>query len=997
MAFTSQVTGSPFTTPTNNINGIAYVNRGGVKRIYYMTATDFTQIFAMSVTGAADTSRSITLNSQGEATVYPGRGLCSDGTNLYALVGTLGSQYIHTYRLSDGGYVGTHELGFSANHYARAIETYVKPGTSDRYVVVLQDNILRAYNSSWQQQSDGSWQMPTNLGVTSGNWQSMAWDSTVDRLLINAEKSVPRPGFPGDFDDIDQVYAFQFNGTRDDRDDFRPGVDVDDMSYNPDDDDLYMVHETSTNLYVWGDFPRWKLGSANLNITEGTRYELDLKPLVDNGSTISLQSNTDAGFYDNLSLGGNGVLIWSDPPAPQGNASQQTVPLTIRATLGSNSTDQTFNFVLHAAQRAVVQPVWSQSAFPRQTVYEPYTPPAGAPTPTLAHGFTIHLQDYVAAGTPPYNFTARTDGSDFPGTFQITTRFVNQQAIRDTLVFNSRAVAASQLNRNIVVTVSNSAGSETQNLPLEVVNLEYPAWQGSTDINISDTATHSINLRDLSTGEPQTDIELVGTPDARIHANIRNGVLTLNADSLGAGGPITYPVTVKLTNILTTTDGVQRTFNVNVARQALPQSPPVWNTSQLNFNIDSGATQRIDLRTLIASANPQPTFAISNATDFTDLDGTATIAPDQHTLVVTAPNITVDLNREIHITARNAAGSVDDELTFAVKAVFPPRWSTLPHQTADPGDTWTLNLNDYVAGTPNPTIAFNPTPTGVGATATLTDGTVSWEVPNSITEDQVVTFGFRATNAHGMADVQIGVSVITEAAPVWVDADIRIRAIEGETTSYDLAEYLTAGHPTPSLHLGADAVGIDAEISFNGLVMMVRPTTNSVKTLTLMFTVVATNASGAANKQFTVAVRPAFTDTDDILLTEEDYEEIRKLIDTRLSIQDLPDEVIAADTIVGGAVAWAVDRMPIYPDTPRTLDELTSKRRAVIYRAAGILAASVRRSQDPRLTVVEIDEFQLSNSLFQKAEAEAVIAQKRFEDLGITDVAEPEIIFRVVA
>ena len=167
--------------------------------------------------------------------------------------------------------------------------------------------------------------------------------------------------------------------------------------------------------------------------------------------------------------------------------------------------------------------------------------------------------------------------------------------------------------------------------------------------------------------------------------------------------------------------------------------------------------------------------------------------------------------------------------------------------------------------------------------------------------------------------------------------------------------------------------------------MLVTPTSNVLMDQSFTFDILARNSSGMASKSIELDINPLFEDNENIVLSENDYEEIRKLIDTQLTIQELPDEIIAADSIEGGAVAWALERMPIYPDYPRTLQELTGKRRAVIYRAAAILAASVRRSQDPRLTILEVNEYQLQQVLFERSEQEAEIAQKRFDELGLSD------------
>ena len=1011
MAFTSQITGSPFTTPQSNITAMAYVNHGGspaVKRIYYASANDFTKIYCMSTTGTADTSREINIQNQGDARTSTTRGLCSDGTYLYAVTGALGNQYIHVYRLSDRTYIGNYMLGFHADHYVRGIETYPRPDrTTEQRIAILQDNIVRSYirtisgsSITMSQQNDGTFALPTNEMVTSGNWQSMAWDDTVDRLLIVAEASIPRPGFPGDFDSRDKVFGFTYTGGRDEREDFLPGIDADAMSYNGDDDDLYLIHETSTSLYVWGDFPRWTLGNTDLNITEGTRYSLDLKPLVDSGAAIAIQTDVSSGFYDNLTLGGDGVLVWSDPPAPTGGASQQRVPLTIRATIGAQSTDQIFNFVLHAAHVAVVEPVWARSAFPRQTVYEPYTPPAGAPTPNIRHGFQINLSDYVTAGTAPYTFSVRTDGGDFPGTASITTRFVNQQPVTDRLVFNAAAVTASQLNRYLVVTVSNSAGSSTQNLPIEVINLEYPTWTGSNQLMVSDTGSHSFNLRDRSTGEPQTDIELVGTPPSQINAHITNGILTIRADSLGQGAPQSYNFTATLKNILTSTTGVRQQFTVQVAQMQLPDSGPVWLPATFTFTGNSGQTQRIDLNQYIQSAQPAPTFQVSAPHGVLGtIEGSI---EGQHFFEFTIPStITQDYNATVDITAMN---SVDSAVkTFNVHGVFvqAPVWSgNIPIQTARAGQVWELDLKPYITGSPTPTIAFNPVPSGDQGSATLRNGVIHWQVPESQTENIIVNFGLRGTNTDGHADLALLLHINNNIMPSWTTDPIKISVVEGETVRYPFQPNQIMGYPIPTLHLGSDMSDTPGpnSITFDGLTMIIRADVAVISQLAFTFDVIAMSPIGSATKSIEVDVTPIFTDNNEITLTTEDYEEIRKLIDTRLTTTDLPDEIIAADTIVGGAVAWAIDRMPVYPDNPRTLEEIESKRRAILYQAAAILAASVRRGQDPRLTVLEIDEFQLSNTLYQKAEESAILANQRFEQAGLVmDTGGGEFFFEVVS
>ena len=994
MAFTSQISGSPFTTPTNNIGGIAYVNHGGspaVKRIYYTADTDFTKVFCMSLTGAADTTREFLLNNQGEAQVYPARGLASDGTYLYALVGTLGAQYIHVYRISDRRYIANYPLGFSANHYARGLETYQRPGRlTEKRIVTLQDNIVRSYlavvsssSLSMSQQNDGTFALPTNVQVTSGNWQSLVWDSTVDRLLLVAEQTTGQT-------EQDKVFGFTYTGARDDREDFLPGVDIDAMTYNGDDADLYMVHETSTNLYAWGDFPRFIIpDDFDFNITEGTTYTANLARLVDSGATFAMQTNTDDGFYDNLVFGGDGTLTWTDPPAPRGGASQQNVSLTIRATIGGNSTDHTFPFILHAAAVPIVAPTFTSTAFPRQVVYEPYTPPAGAPTPNLAHNFAINLSDYLATGTQPVNWTARADGGDFPGTFSITTRYVNQRPIQDRLVFNASAVAASQLNRYISVTADNTSGNmggtSTQRIPFEVIDLAYPTPQGSDQVNISDTQSHSIYLPDIFPATPQATYSFVGTPPAALNAHINNLHLTLRPNALGTSGPLTYLITIAATNILTSEAGVQYTLHINVSQAQAPRSAPVFIPGPVVLRTNRGQTNRYDLNQIIQSANPQPTFSVGG-----ESGALGTLMGEivqQHFFQYTIPDtITTDTNWQVNFTATNDVDAASKDATVTGIAVTRPRLTRpIPTQTVHVGGTLTINLADYVEGQTPLMFSFDGDYTPP-SNMTLANASITFSPAEAdYTTATNVIPQVDVENALGRLRLVFDINVTVDEEPAWTAEAVKLQAIEGEVSRYNMAQYLTAGHPAPTLRLADNAVGIPAIISFDGLTMMLTPTSNNVMSSVLNFGIIAGNNSGEQTKQIEVDVRPVFDDNEDIVLSVSDLNEIRKLIDTNLEPGDLPDNVISGDTIVGAAVAWARDRMPVYPNNPRTLNELTSKRRAVIYRAAGNLAASVRRSQDPNLTVTEIDEFQLANSLNAKAEMEADLAQKRFDELGTSD------------
>ena len=146
--------------------------------------------------------------------------------------------------------------------------------------------------------------------------------------------------------------------------------------------------------------------------------------------------------------------------------------------------------------------------------------------------------------------------------------------------------------------------------------------------------------------------------------------------------------------------------------------------------------------------------------------------------------------------------------------------------------------------------------------------------------------------------MSLGVNVLTETAPVWSTDTIRIAVHDGDRDDEtDLGIYLTEGHPIPSLFLGDNAVHVPANISFQGTIIRITPTTNIVKDQTFTFDIIARNGSGSATKPINLEIIPLFDDNEDIEFSVSDYDEIRKLVDTYLTIQDMPDEIIASDSV----------------------------------------------------------------------------------------------------
>ena len=923
MAFsTTQITGSPFTAPHSGIDTLCHVNDGGNKRLYYSQGLDFTKIFCMTLTGTADSTREITVSSMNSANTTTMEGLCSDGSFIYALVGAEGSQAIHKYRLSDRSLVA--HLDVPVRQTLVGIETYVLGHT--RYILVLGQQQVNGWDDSLNRQTVADFVLAGATGVGSGDWLGLTYDTETRSLLALGEVTPSGGGTP-----TEGIFGFSIAGARKESEDVNFGtISFKGMTFNGDDDRLYLMHGSSNQLYGYGETVRWDISSANLNVTQGTNYTLDLNIYVTDNATITVAPGTDLGNVRGALLSG-GVFTWTNPPAPAGGASNQVVPLTFRATLGAGYVDQTFNFQLHGTV-VVTTPAWVGTGIPAQTVFEPYNPPPGAPFPNISHGFIINLSDYLRVGTPPISFTASDGSGNTPGRFSINTRFVNDRAVRDSLTYNAGA-ANDLVQADIQVRAQNSRGHDTTDISVTVHNLIYPAWHGSQDINISDTASHSVNLRNLLTADPQASIDLVGTAPASLNLHLNNAILTLRADELPLGAAATHQVTFTATNILTTQAGVSRRFNINVAKRVLPPAPPVWLDDDIMLTTNRGQSNRVDLHQYIESANPQPTFSVSSGGD----DISATVVQGQY-LTYTIPNtITADQAYNVTITATNTAGSSDKVVSIQGLAIRIPLILPIPQQSTHLNTPWTLNLNDYVQAEPTATIdfimGFTP-PDGM----TLVDGVLNYTrtLPG---ENTSITILLAATNTEGTTPFSVQLAITTDTLPVWQPIPSLV-VLSGHGASINLNLYVT-GHPAPSIQFKPGSeVPIQGISITNGVISLAEaPDVQSNQFYTVNIT--ATNEAGSVDTTMTVSIQSRMHADNLETFDRIDFNAIRSLLGNSVDIFDVSDNLIQSPIYLTTSIMWVQSLVPPDDTNSRTGLNLMRKRQAAIFHCASRLCGHI--------------------------------------------------------
>lgn len=968
--FTELTTGSPITVAHNNLRALAATET----RIYYASSDEVGKVYATDHDGVAQSSETLTLTSANGGSTSIVEGLAVYGGNLYVLGGT-SQQYVYKYRISDRSLVGTQNVSGPARGIA-----IPQIGESRVLAVLRTTGVVQM----WSILFPGSLAGPlpaigftlSEAGVT--NWQSLAYDTLDGKIYAGSANSA------GAF-----LYAFNTNGGRDNQE----AIQLNSANNDPRgssyvDDTMYVAQANSGSstgrVYIYNSIARVLPIPAQEGF-DGEDWQLDLAPYLANAIDVTFKSGTTPPSWLRLS---NNILSGTLPAVSR---SQQDDVYNIQLT--ATHVDRTMDFTVQLTVKYVEVATWS--SIPTVELDQAITPNIPSPNPPLVTTRTLHLLDHISnlsrAGTLTFSF----ENSEGIVNAALTTRTVNGVMINDVLTITAPATLPVEnspvASVNMLLRATNMVGRGDLNLAIDVTHLSLPRLQRLPAQSVNRNEIDTFNLASFATGMPTVFFAL-GTIQPRLTEAVAtiisnaNGMWSIHPNANLETLNNVFTVNVIASNRVGRADGSFQ-LTVHGVPHVDPNIAPTWHGTGLDFNINTGQTLEVDLSTLIATARPQPTYSIFSDSNVTDIGGTVSITGS--TLRVTIPS---DIDEafvvSVEVEATNPAGSSEVPLMFHIMVVSAPVWSTIPQQRVRPGDGWTLDLNAYVAGMPTPTLSFNPAPApgDTNAGATLTDGVLAWDVPATLTDDEVVTFHIDATNPQGTTLLSLGASVITDTAPVWTTSPIKFTVIEGSRNEeFDLSGFLTAGRPAPSLILGDNSTTVPANISFRGTTMLVTPTSNVLMDQSFTFDILARNSSGMASKSIELDINPLFEDNENIVLSENDYEEIRKLIDTQLTIQELPDEIIAADSIEGGAVAWALERMPIYPDYPRTLQELTGKRRAVIYRAAAILAASVRRSQDPRLTILEVNEYQLQQVLFERSEQEAEIAQKRFDELGLSD------------
>ena len=497
---------------------------------------------------------------------------------------------------------------------------------------------------------------------------------------------------------------------------------------------------------------------------------------------------------------------------------------------------------------------------------------------------------------------------------------------------------------NLQVRATNMVGRGDQNVSVDITHLTLPRLQRLPSQNVNRDEVDTFNLASFATGMPQVFFAL-GTIQptlteavATITSNA-NGMWTIRPNPQLETLTSTFNVNVIASNRVGTTNGAFQLV-VHGVPHTDPAIAPVWGDTGLNYDVNTGGSVTINLLNLITRSRPQPTFTVSSASDITDLGGTATIAGNILTISIPSA-IDEDVSgREVHVTARNSAGATDQSFTVNIHHVNEPVWQTIPAQTWHNSVANTLDLNQYVTATPDVTsIAFQSAYTKP-SWMSLSNGILSG-TPTGIAEDTSINVLLEATNAEGTTRYTLPVNLLSEVAPAWEETPVVFEIVETRTATFNLAPFLSAGVPTPTLSLTTGTLQQRLNVSISGLDITIADAPQVDIDTDYALSLTATNASGSADLTITVRVLSQVSLTEGFTLNAEDFDEIRSLIDYELTADNLPDAVIARDVFAGEAVDWVIGQLVTTGVTPRTPQNILRHKRAAIYQCAGLIVPSV--------------------------------------------------------
>ena len=589
-------------------------------------------------------------------------------------------------------------------------------------------------------------------------------------------------------------------------------------------------------MATWGDIPAQEVYS-------GQAVNLDLVPyLVNRGSEVPTIATQPSGATWRIDTSGGGVRLVGTAPT---TASGLNISCQLSIADSRYGTQfRTVVYVVHGATLPAFQVIPDPSPVEGQAWnfnFRSFVSGDPAPHLTLDSGFAypswLRLVGSVLSGTPPVADYSYGDGFEIG---LVATNIVGTARV----TFHIRIVATSP----------PQAGFSGENWTFDL----------SSDVPSIASDTDTYSFRPGFTAPPW--LTLSGTT---LSASPLPGTASATQDDT-----YTIPIRVVRTNSVAHTT-VTFDFNVplTVKWTELPRwvsIPPVIldePVSPTNPRAQLVTSSVLDLHQYLNARAGTVSFSLGS-----DAPAWAVLSDD--TLTLTAPHVgAADENgREtfhVLVHAQNSVGTADMTLIVEVNKLVLPVFSSIPNQTVYRNETDSLNLSDFVSGTPSPLFALGtatPAFTQVFVTSNA-DGHWTIAPVGHVTQTRTYTVNVIATNRVGITNGSFQLEVRGEdspsapSAPVWKSAEslFEFDVDAGAALAVGLTSLIASARPSPTYTLADDADLTDfnaqASILYSNLTFHAPPLADVTSDFSMHFGVVARNSAGASEIELTFNIR----------------------------------------------------------------------------------------------------------------------------------------------
>lgn len=564
--------------------------------------------------------------------------------------------------------------------------------------------------------------------------------------------------------------------------------------------------------------PVWTTSLETISYTENDTssviYTSDLN-FGDRPVTYSL-SGVDAGLF---SVSDTGELTFIAPP----DYEQKTIYNVYITATSQSGSDSKYLTILISNQEDVA-PSW---------------------------GSNIETVNYTENDTVPVGYTNDLDSGDSASHFDLLGADASHMSISSSgeLTFNSPPDYESKLAYNVVIVATNTAGSDSKALTINIQNVldAGPIWTTNSElIEYVENDTSAVGYtNDVDAGDETVDYSLSGT-DSSDFSITNQGVLTFNT------APDYEIKTSYSVEIVAFNNFGSDTKTLSISILPVVDTAPSWATSSQSVSYTENNTDDVIYLNDLDPGDSSISYSLggvdSSLFNISSTDGSLSFK--------NAPDYEQKNSYSVNVVATNATGFASKTINITILDVpdVAPSWgqssesiSYQENNTLPVGYTNDLDTGDSA-------VSYSLTGFDKDLFSINSSGQLSFVAAPDYEQKDVYFVNIRASNSTGSSIkyLTINITNIVDAPPVWSAASESVDYTEGGTHAVFYTNDLYPGDSSVSYSIsGTDASSLTMTsagvLTFNSV-----PYYNSKTSYTI--NIVASNASGSDSKVLTINI-----------------------------------------------------------------------------------------------------------------------------------------------